>query len=66
MDEGQKKYLDEVAKKYLSNQPVAMGLFGSVYAPNAQHGLMYKLAAKFIVKKGLDKQGMDTRNVLIT
>ena len=58
--EGQEKYLDEVAEKYLSNKPVATGLFGSVYDPNAKHGLMYKLATKFIVKKGLDKQGIDT------
>lgn len=60
IDEGQEKYLDEVAEKYLSNKPVAMGLFGSVYDPNANHGLMYKLATKFIIKKGLDKQGIDT------
>ncbi len=60
MAEGQEKYLDEVALKYLSNKPAATGLFGSVYDPNASHGLMYKLATKFIVKKGLDKQGIDT------
>ncbi|MGB9977723.1 flavodoxin domain-containing protein [Methanobacterium sp.] len=58
--EGQEKYLDEVAEKYLSNKPVAMGLFGSIYDPNAKHGLMYKLATKFIIKKGLDKQGINT------
>jgi len=58
--EGQEKYLDEVAEKYLSSKPVATGLFGSVYDPNANHGLMYKLATKFIIKKGLDKQGIDT------
>ena len=58
--EGQEKYLDEVALKYLSNKPVAMGLFGSVYDPDAKHGLMYKLATKFIIKKELDKQGIDT------
>ena len=58
--EGQEKYLDEVALKYLSGKPVAMGLFGSVYDPNANHGLMYKLATKFIIKKRLDKQGIDT------
>ncbi|MEN6552406.1 MAG: flavodoxin domain-containing protein [Methanobacterium sp.] len=58
--EGQEKYLDEVALKYLSGEPVATGLFGSVYDPNVSHGLMYKLATKFIIKKGLDKQGIDT------
>lgn len=58
--EGQEKYLDEVALKYLSNKPVATGLFGSIYDPNANQGLMYKLATKFIIKKGLDKQGIDT------
>ena len=60
MVEGQEKYLDEVAFKYLSNKPVATGLFGSVYDPNASHGLMYKLATKFMIKKELDKQGIDT------
>jgi menaquinone-dependent protoporphyrinogen oxidase len=60
MAEGQEKYLDEVAEKYLFNKPAATGLFGSVYDPNASHGLMYKLATKFIVKKGLDKHGIDT------
>ncbi len=58
--EGQEKYLDEVALKYLSGKPVSMGLFGSVYDPNAKHGLMYKLTNKFIIKKELDKQGIDT------
>ena len=60
MAEGQEKYLDEVALKYLSGKPVATGLFGSVYDPNAKQGLMYKLATKFIIKKELDKQGIDT------
>ncbi len=58
--EGQEKYLDEVVEKYLSNKPVAMGLFGSVYDPNAKHGLMYKLATNFLIKKELQKQGIDT------
>ena len=58
--EGQEKYLDDIAEKYLSCKPVAMGLFGSVYDPNAKHGLMYKLATKFIIKKELEKQGVDT------
>ena len=60
ISEGQEKYLDEVALKYLSGKPVSMGLFGSVYDPNANHGLMYKLATKFIIKKELDKHGIDT------
>ncbi len=60
MAEGQEKYLDDVALKYLSGKPVATGLFGSVYDPNAKQGLMYKLATKFIIKKELDKQGIDT------
>ena len=58
--EGQEKYLDEVALKYLSGKPVAMGLFGSVYDPNAKHGLMYKLTTNFMIKKELEKQGIDT------
>lgn len=49
-----------MALKYLSGKPVAMGLFGSVYDPNAKHGLMYKFATKFIIKKELEKQGIDT------
>lgn len=60
MAEGQEKYLDEVAEKYLSVKPVSMGLFGSVYDPDAKHGLTYKLAMKFIIKKELEKQGIDT------
>jgi menaquinone-dependent protoporphyrinogen oxidase len=57
--EGQEKYLDQVAEKNLINKPVATGLFGSKYDPNAQHGLMYKFTMKFI-KKDLEKQGIDT------
>lgn len=56
--EGQEKYLDDVAEKYLSGKPVAMGLFGSVYDPNAKHGLLYKFTNRFI-KKELEKQGID-------
>jgi menaquinone-dependent protoporphyrinogen oxidase len=58
--EGQEKYLNNIAENYLSSKPVAMGLFGSVYDPNAKHGLMYKLATKFIIEKELKKQGKDT------
>jgi menaquinone-dependent protoporphyrinogen oxidase len=57
--EGQEKYLDQVAEKNLINKPVATGLFGSKYDPNAQHGLMYKFTMNFI-KKDLEKQGIDT------
>ena len=57
--EGQEKYLDDVANKYLLNEPVATGLFGSVYDPEAKHGLMYKFTRSFI-KKELEKQGIDT------
>jgi menaquinone-dependent protoporphyrinogen oxidase len=59
VDEGQEKYLDDVAEKYLQNEPVATGLFGSVYDPNAKHGLLYKVTTRFI-KKELEKQGKDT------
>ena len=58
--EGQEKYLDNIAEKYLSGKTIALGLFGSVYDPNLKHGLMYKLATKFIIKKELDKRGIDT------
>ena len=57
--EGQEKYLDEIAAEYLSSKPVALGLFGSVYDPNAKHGLMYKMTNTFL-KKELEKQGIDT------
>ncbi len=57
--EGQEKYLDQVAEKNLINKPVATGLFGSKYDPDAKHGLMYNFTMKFI-KKDLEKQGIDT------
>lgn len=57
--EGQEKYLDEVAKKNLINEPVATGLFGSVYDPEANGGMMYKFTMRFI-KKDLEKKGIDT------
>lgn len=57
--EGQEKYLDQVAEKQLLNEPVASGLFGSKYDPDAKHGLMYNLTMKAI-KKDLEKQGIDT------
>ncbi len=59
-DEGQKKYLDDIADKYLANKPVSTGLFGSVYDPQAKGGLLFKMANKFMIKKELEKQGKDT------
>ncbi|EKQ53670.1 MAG: flavodoxin [Methanobacterium sp. Maddingley MBC34] len=56
--EGQEKYLDEVAAKNLVNQPVATGLFGSVYDPDAKHGIVFNLTNRFI-KKDLEKKGLD-------
>jgi len=56
--EGQEKYLDEVAEKYLINKPVPTGLYGSYYDPEANHGLLYKLTSKWI-KDELKKQGKD-------
>ncbi|WP_292614839.1 hypothetical protein [Methanobacterium sp. BAmetb5] len=38
---------------------MATGLFGSVYDPEAKHGLMYKLTTSFI-KKDLEKKGIDS------
>ncbi|OPX60397.1 MAG: protoporphyrinogen oxidase [Methanobacterium sp. PtaB.Bin024] len=56
--EGQEKYLDEVAQKNLINPPVATGLFGSVYDPEAKHGFMYNFYMRF-AKKEMEKQGID-------
>jgi menaquinone-dependent protoporphyrinogen oxidase len=56
--EGQEKYLDEVATKNLINEPVATGLFGSVYDPDAKHGIVFNLTNRFI-KKDLEKKGLD-------
>jgi menaquinone-dependent protoporphyrinogen oxidase len=56
--EGQEKYLDDVAMKYLPGRGVETGLFGSVYDPDAKHGLMYKFTQRFI-KEELEKQGYD-------
>jgi menaquinone-dependent protoporphyrinogen oxidase len=56
---GRDKYLRKVAEENLLGKPVDMGLFGSVYDPNAKHGLMYKMTAGFI-RKDLEKKGMDT------
>jgi len=56
--EGQKKYLDEVAQKNLMNPPVATGLFGSVYDPEAKHGFMYNFYMRF-VKQEMEEKGID-------
>ena len=56
--EGQEKYLDKVAMENLTNPPIAKGLFGSVYDPNAK-GMMFKFVNIFI-KKEMEKQGKDT------
>ena len=56
--EGQEKYLDNVAKENLIKEPIATGLFGSVYDPNAKHGLIFKVVNRSI-KKELEKQGKD-------
>lgn len=56
--EGQEKYLDEVAAKNLINEPLSTGLFGSVYDPEANHGLMFKMVNRS-VRKNLQKQGID-------
>lgn len=60
--EGQEKYLDEVAGKYLINRPVSTGLYGSYYDPNAKHGLMYKITSKWI-KDELKKQCKDVNEI---
>jgi menaquinone-dependent protoporphyrinogen oxidase len=57
--EGQEKYLDKVAQKNLVNEPISMGLFGSVFDPDAKHGFLYNVTMKSI-KKDLGKQGIDT------
>jgi menaquinone-dependent protoporphyrinogen oxidase len=56
--EGQEKYLDEVAAKNLVNQPVATGLFGSVYDPDAKHGIVFNFTKRFL-KKDLEKKGLN-------
>jgi menaquinone-dependent protoporphyrinogen oxidase len=58
MAEGQDKYLDNISKEYLTSEPIATGLFGSVYDPNAKNGLMFKFVNRFI-KKENEKEGKD-------
>jgi len=58
ISEGQEKYLDKVAIENLTNPPIATGLFGSVYDPNAK-SMMIKFVNRFI-KKEMEKQGIDT------
>jgi len=56
--EAQQKYLDDVAAKYLDSEPVSTGLFGGIYDPDADHGLIYKLIKKTIEKEMI-KAGQD-------
>jgi menaquinone-dependent protoporphyrinogen oxidase len=56
--EGWEKYLKDVAAEYLEGNPVDMGLYGSVYDPEANHGLLYKLTSRFM-KKELEEKGLD-------
>lgn len=58
VQEAQEKYLDKVASKYLMNEPLSTGLFGSVYDPDANHGLLYKLV-KGNIQKEMIKMGHD-------
>lgn len=60
--EGQEKYLDEVAAKYLVKPPISTGLFGSLYDPQGKHGLMYKLTLRFL-KKEVEEMGKDPNKV---
>ncbi len=53
------KYLRKVAEENIIGKPVDMGFFGSVYDPNANHGLIYKMTVRFI-RNDLEKKGMDT------
>jgi len=59
VDEGWDKYLKKVASENLAGKPVDLGIFGSVYDPDAKHGLLFKLTNRSI-KKELEKQGIDT------
>lgn len=59
MDEAMKLYLEKVANENLSGEPVSMGLFGGVFDPDANNGLMYKMAMK-MAKKGFEEKGVDT------
>ena len=56
--EAQEKYLDAVAAKYLDSEPTATGLFGGIYDPNVDHGLLYKLVKRNIEKE-MKKMGQD-------
>jgi menaquinone-dependent protoporphyrinogen oxidase len=56
--EGWEKYLKKVAAENLAGKPVDLGLFGSVYDPDAHHGLLFKLTNRAI-KKELEKKGID-------
>lgn len=56
---GVNDYLKKVAAENLETEPVAMGLFGSNYNPDAKGGFMYKMTMKFW-KKDLEEKGIDT------
>jgi len=58
-DMGLKDYLQKVAAENLESEPLDMGLFGSLYDPDSNHGLMYKMTLKFW-KKDLEEKGFDT------
>jgi len=58
-DMGWNNYLKKVATDYLEGEPVDMGLFGSLYDPEASHGMIYKMTMKFW-KKDLEEKGFDT------
>lgn len=56
--EGWENYLKKVAQDHLINKPVDLGLFGSVYDPQANHGLLYKLTTQFIKKTWKNRELM--------
>lgn len=57
-EEGWKVYLIDFAEKNLINKPIDLALFGSVYDPEAKHGLMFKIV-NMTIKKKLEKKGID-------
>jgi menaquinone-dependent protoporphyrinogen oxidase len=56
--EAQEKYLDNITQKYLDTNPISTGLFGGVYDPDINHGLLYKLVKRNIEKEMI-KMGQD-------
>lgn len=59
IEEAMELYLEKVARENLEIEHVSMGLFGGVFDPNGNHGLMYKMAMK-MAKKGFEEKGIDT------